>query len=105
METARQCDEQGARAVPTVLDTRNRQGMAEWIATASGERLDMAFLCAGITGGLPPEADDGLVLEREERVWEMLDTNLTGTLNTFFPVVQAMRRQQRNGETFGAGSA
>lgn len=98
METARQCDEQGARAVPAVLDTRNRQGMAEWIATASGERLDMAFLCAGITGGLPPEDDDGLVLEREERVRETLDTNLTGTLNTFFPVVAAMRRQQRNGE-------
>ncbi|MBS1103380.1 SDR family NAD(P)-dependent oxidoreductase [Gluconobacter sp. Dm-62] len=97
-ETARQCDRQGAHTVPAILDTRNRQGMADWIATASGERLDMAFLCAGITGGLPPEADDGLVLEREERVWEMLDTNLTGTLNTFFPVVKAMRTQDRNGE-------
>ncbi len=98
MKTARRCDEQGAHAVPTVLDARDRQGMADWIATAAGERLDMAFLCAGITGGLPPEAEDGLVLEREERVREMLDTNLTGTLNTFFPVVNAMRQQKRNDE-------
>ena len=98
METARHCEEQGARAVPTVLDTRDRQGMAAWVATASEERLDMAFLCAGITGGLPHTATDGLLLEREERVRDMLDINLTGTLNTFFPVVAAMRRQERNGE-------
>lgn len=103
MKTAVLCTEKGARAFPAVLDTRDRQGMADWVSEAAGERLDMAFLCAGITGGLPPASDDGLVMEREERVREMIDINLTGTLNTFFPVVTAMRRQERHHDGNRAG--
>ncbi|EHH68062.1 SDR family NAD(P)-dependent oxidoreductase [Gluconobacter morbifer] len=96
-ETGQQCRTQGATVMTRCLDVRDRAGMADWIGEAGWERLDLAFLCAGITGGLPPAAPNGTAIEREEHAREMIDTNLIGALNTLFPLLQVMRDQTPKG--------
>lgn len=94
MDTHAACTRLGACVRTDVLDVRNREGMAAWIASTGG--LDHVFACAGITGGRQPRDAAGAALEREERVRAMVDINVTGVLNTFYPVMALMRHRKPN---------
>lgn len=94
--TRRLCETQGATVRSRVIDTRDRQAMAEWIHEESIGRLDMVFACAGITGGLPPARGAAPAPEREEHTRLMIETNLFGSLNTLFPAMDVMKKQARD---------
>lgn len=95
-ETTQLCEALGATVRSKVIDVRDRQDMAEWIESTSPPRLDLVFVCAGITGGLPPSRTEIPDMEREEHVRTMIDTNLSGALNTLFPVMNIMKKQARD---------
>lgn len=94
--TRRLCEAQGATVRSRVIDTRDQQGMAEWIHEESSVRLDMVFACAGITGGLPPARAAVPTPEREDHARLMIETNLLGSLNTLFPAMKVMKKQARD---------
>lgn len=97
-ETVRLCEHRGAVVSFRALDVRDRTGLTEWIESLPHSRVDLAFLCAGVTGGLPPETPDGFILEREEHAREIIDTNLIGTLNALYPLLEILRRQPRSAQ-------
>ncbi|GBR53635.1 oxidoreductase [Neokomagataea thailandica NBRC 106555] len=85
------CEARGAEVQSFAADIRERARLAEWIGNAI--TLDHAFICAGITGGRPPYDDQGIALEREERVRAMLEINVDGVFNIFYPTIALMRRR------------
>ena len=93
--TKSQCEPLGSTVQTRTIDVRDQPEMEDWIKKSAPSRLDMVFACAGLTGGLPPSAEDiPLVEEREQHARAIFETNLTGALNTVFPAIEQMRQQK-----------
>jgi short-subunit dehydrogenase len=85
-ELAEAARAKGAAIRETVLDVRDADAMAAWIAGAG--RLDLVIANAGVsagTGGGAPESPAQTRL--------LVETNLLGVLNTVHPALAAMRAQ------------
>lgn len=91
------CRAKGAAVEPHILDVTERDGMAAWIAGAAGQgRLDLVIANAGISGGTG-FADGGeneaAPSASQAEVERILAVNVAGVVNTVFPAISAMRRQ------------
>jgi NAD(P)-dependent dehydrogenase (short-subunit alcohol dehydrogenase family) len=82
---AEACRAANAIAHPQVVDVRDAEGMAAWIAGAG--RLDLVFANAGISAGT------GGAVEPASVARSVFETNVTGVLNTALPAIEAMAVQ------------
>ncbi|WP_347400929.1 SDR family NAD(P)-dependent oxidoreductase [Roseicella aquatilis] len=83
--TAAACAAAGAAARPQMVDVRDREAMAAWIAGAG--RLDLVIANAGISAGT------GGATEPADQSRAIFETNLGGVLNTALPAIEAMAAQ------------
>ncbi len=84
--TADACRARGAVAEGRVLDVRDRDAMAAWIADCDARApLDLVIANAGISGATAGEPDANADLTRE-----ILAVNLDGVVNTVLPAAAAM---------------
>ncbi|GBQ71310.1 oxidoreductase [Ameyamaea chiangmaiensis NBRC 103196] len=86
-ETARACVRHGATVDTRVQDVRDADALRDWIAECGP--IDLAFVCAGVTGGIP--ASDRR--ESDAQVRTILSINVDGVLNTLLPLLDVMRGQ------------
>lgn len=84
-EAAAACRARGADVRPLVLDVRDADAMAGWIAAAG--RLDLVIANAGVSAGT------GGAVEPADQVRRIFDINVTGVLNTALPAIHAMAAQ------------
>ena len=83
--TAEACRARGAAVSPRVLDVRDAEAMAGWIAGAG--RLDLVIANAGVSAGT------GGAEEPADQSRRIFDINVTGVLNTALPAIAAMAGQ------------
>jgi short-subunit dehydrogenase len=83
---ARTCRARGATVRTAILDVRERQAMAAWIAGAG--QLDLVVANAGISAGTAGDTRDG-----PEQARAIFAINLDGVLNTVLPAMAAMAEQ------------
>ena len=84
------CRHQGAIAEGRIINVTDRDAMQGWIRSVEhAAPLDLVIANAGISAGT---AGGG---EAERQVRLIFDTNLTGTLNTVLPAIDAMRTRHR----------
>ena len=88
---AAKCSQRGANVFPRMLDVRDNNAMAAWIAAAGP--LDLVVANAGISG----RSRDGGP-EYSERTREIFETNVGGVLNTVLPALEAMPTQSAGAE-------
>lgn len=87
---ARACRTDGARASGRVVDVRSRPAMDEWLAEADAEQpLDLVVANAAIAAG------QGQATGFADQAREIIDTNMTGVVNTVLPALHAMRKRGR----------
>lgn len=84
-ETAALCRARGAAVEARVLDVRDAEGMAAWIAAAG--RLDLVIANAGVSAGT------GDAVEPPEQARRLFEINVTGVLNTALPALEVMAAQ------------
>ncbi|WP_043358713.1 SDR family oxidoreductase [Belnapia sp. F-4-1] len=82
---AEACRAAGTTATPRVVDVRDADAMAGWIAGAG--RLDLVLANAGISAGT------GGAVEPASVARSVFETNVTGVLNTALPAIEAMAAQ------------
>jgi NAD(P)-dependent dehydrogenase (short-subunit alcohol dehydrogenase family) len=80
------CHARGAEARTAILDVRDADAMAAWIAGAG--RLDLVVANAGVSAGTGDGAS-----ETHAQARALFATNLDGVLNTAFPAMEVMQRQ------------
>jgi short-subunit dehydrogenase len=80
------CRARGATVQPIVVDVRDRDTMAAWIANAG--RLDLVVANAGISAGTGDHAPEDPAQARA-----IFATNLDGVLNTVLPAMTLMAQQ------------
>lgn len=85
-ETARLVRARGAEATETVLDVRDAAPVAAWIAQAG--RLDLVIANAGVSGGTAGGATESAV-----QIRAIVETNVSGVINTVLPAIALMREQ------------
>jgi short-subunit dehydrogenase len=85
-QVAAACRAQGATVTTRVVDVRDAAAMEAWVQGAG--RLDLVLANAGVAAGT------GEAVERDVRVREMFDTNVTGVLNTALPALAVMAAQE-----------
>jgi short-subunit dehydrogenase len=91
---------QGAEVATAILDVRDQDAMAQWIAAADSRRsFDLCIANAGITTGLAP----GELFEDPQAVRAILSSNLLGVLNTVEPLIAPMCAR-RSGQLAFIGS-
>ncbi|AQS88300.1 oxidoreductase [Neoasaia chiangmaiensis NBRC 101099] len=95
---ADECSRRGATACWRSQDVTDRSGMADWLAEAGRDRLDMVYACAGVTGGARAPDVDGAAWEPAAQVRRMFAVDLDGALNTILPALEIMRAQPRDAE-------
>lgn len=85
MEIASQCITKGASVKIKNQDVNNRQSMNDWITAI--DSLDLVLACAGISENTlsDPKSDDF--------IYNIIQTNLYGVLNTVLPSISVMKRQ------------
>ena len=87
---AAQCRDLGAEVATRHLDVLHRVAMADWIAKVDAlTPLDLVIANAGLGGGT------GGGGERAQQTHQIMSVNVTGTVNTVLPAVQAMRPRGR----------
>ncbi|MBY0335799.1 MAG: SDR family NAD(P)-dependent oxidoreductase [Acetobacteraceae bacterium] len=79
------CRGRGAEVAARVLDVRDADAMADWIAGAGA--LDLAIANAGVSAGT------GDAWEPPEQSRRLFEINVTGVLNTALPAITAMAAQ------------
>ena len=85
------CREAGADVEMVSIDVRNRDALRQWLNGFDDRHaIDLVIASAGIT---IPLARSGLH-EPAVDLFDIMDTNYTGTMNTIFPVIDRM--QSRN---------
>ncbi|MEO3470269.1 SDR family NAD(P)-dependent oxidoreductase [Roseomonas sp. CAU 1739] len=84
-EAAAACRARGAEVRPVVLDVRDADAMAGWIAGAG--RLDLVIANAGVSAGT------GGTAEPSDQTRRIFDINVTGVLNTALPAIDVMAAQ------------
>jgi NAD(P)-dependent dehydrogenase (short-subunit alcohol dehydrogenase family) len=85
-EVAEAARAKGAAVREALLDVRDADAMAAWIAGAG--RLDLVIANAGVSAGT-----GGGVAESPAQTRRLIETNLLGVLNTVHPALAAMRAQ------------
>jgi NADP-dependent 3-hydroxy acid dehydrogenase YdfG len=87
-----ECRARGAHVRESLIDVRDRAGMAAWIAALDdASPLDLVIPNAGITTGLGA----GRVTEDPDAVRAILEISLIGVLNTVDPVLPRMLARGR----------
>lgn len=87
---AARCRAKGAVVKAVVLDVREREAMAHWLAEVDGdEPVDLVIANAGISAGT------GLAGESGEQARRIVATNVDGMFNTVHPLLPAMVRRGR----------
>jgi NAD(P)-dependent dehydrogenase (short-subunit alcohol dehydrogenase family) len=89
------CRVLGATAIGTIMDVRDREGMARWLAGADARApLDLVVANAGISAG----GDQGVATESHlnpedasETTRLVFATNVDGVANTVLPALELMR--------------
>jgi len=95
-EIERRCQDKGASLVSRVVDVTNRDVMASLIAEIDRDHpLDLVIANAGISGGTGGSAEDENKGEDETQARTIFDVNFTGTLNTIWPAIEAMKMRKR----------
>ena len=83
---AESCRGRGATVQTRILDVRDAQAMAAWIAGAG--RLDLVIANAGVSAGT------GDATEPADQSRRIFDINVTGVLNTALPALEVMAGQE-----------
>lgn len=84
------CRQKGAAVETALLDVRDRDGMAGWIAACDADApLDLVVANAGISGGT------GGGGEADDQARRIFDVNVTGVMNTVQPALAAMAPRGR----------
>jgi short-subunit dehydrogenase len=87
---ADECRALGAEVTTRHLDVLHRVAMADWIAKVDAlAPLDLVIANAGLGGGT------GGGGESAQQTHQIMSVNVTGTVNTVLPAVQAMRPRGR----------
>ena len=87
---AERCRAAGAEVVTAVVDVRDSEGFAEWLAAQDRARpLELAIANAGISAGT------GSFGETAEQVREILSVNVDGVVNTALAAAELMRPRRR----------
>lgn len=97
---AARCRQRGAVVDIRQIDVTSRQEMTDWVQHAGGARLDIVYVCAGITGGMAAPEQDKAAFESAAQVRRMLQVDLDGALNTILPSIDRMRSQSRDKKGF-----
>jgi NAD(P)-dependent dehydrogenase (short-subunit alcohol dehydrogenase family) len=84
-EAAALCTARGARVTTAVIDVCDAAAMAAWIGGATP--LDLVIANAGVLGAI------GAPFECPHQARRILETNVTGTLNTALPAIAVMAAQ------------
>ena len=92
------CRRLGAEVRPRRLDVTDRAGMDAWFHEIARDRLDLVFVCAGVTGGAHEMDAEGAAFEPAEQVRRMIAVDLGGALNTILPALDIMKCQDRDGD-------
>ncbi len=83
---------QGAEVETGLVDVRDQDAMAQWIAAADSRRsFDLCIANAGITTGLAPDE----LFEDPQAVRAILSSNLLGVFNTVEPLIAPMCARKR----------
>lgn len=90
--TAAACRRAGAGTTLAVLDMRDREPLARWLAAFDAER---PVACVIANAGIAASSLPGGHPEQAAHVYEVLDVNLWGALNLVLPLVPAMRARRR----------
>ncbi|MBM9402599.1 SDR family NAD(P)-dependent oxidoreductase [Gluconacetobacter azotocaptans] len=93
-DVAARCTGRGATVRIRRQDVRDRAGMEEWIGGAGA--LDLVFACAGITASTARPAGRDAPCEPDGQVRRMMDTNLSGVINTVLPALAVQAGQARD---------
>ena len=89
-QVAERCRAAGAEVVTAVVDVRDSEGFAEWLAAQDRARpLELAIANAGISAGT------GSFGETAEQVREILSVNVDGVVNTALAAAELMRPRRR----------
>ncbi|MEZ5756826.1 MAG: SDR family NAD(P)-dependent oxidoreductase [Emcibacteraceae bacterium] len=88
-ETARYCQEIGAKVFAEIIDCRNKQKMNEWITDCDRiTPLDLVIANAGISTSF--SADDDISAHTET----VFDINVGGVFNTIHPAIELMKKRR-----------
>ncbi len=91
-EAAAACRNLGAEIIIAELDVRDSAAMQEWLEKFDTQYpVDALIANAGILRGTP----DGKTLESNEDSRAVLDTNVTGLINTIHPLLPRMIARKR----------
>ena len=89
---ANQCKALGATVKSQVIDVRNGEALANWIAEFDQHHpIDLIIANAGVTSGLGLNAE----AESREAIQHVIDVNLYGVINTVYPVIEPMRMRKQ----------
>lgn len=87
LAVAQACQKKGAKTDVAVLDVTNKAAMEGWIEDIDTKApIDLLIANAGISGG----TGGAVAGEDVEQARQIFDVNLTGVLNTLFPVIPRM---------------
>ncbi|HIJ38055.1 MAG TPA: SDR family NAD(P)-dependent oxidoreductase [Rhodospirillaceae bacterium] len=82
------CRSLGAQVEARPVDVADRAAMAQWLAFADEQQLDLVIANAGISAGTAAG-------DPAQRTREIFTVNIDGVLNTVLPVIEPMRRRGR----------
>jgi short-subunit dehydrogenase len=89
LEIEKICKNKGANVVVKSLDVTNKIEIKDWINTLDVD-FDIVFANAGVSGGTSNGFED------DEKLYQILETNIFGVVNTITPIVPKMIKR-RNG--------
>lgn len=88
--TARRCRDAGAEVAHEILDVREREALADWIAAMdTAAPLDLVIANAGVSAGT------GGGSESDEQARTIFAVNVEGVINTALPAAALMRPRGR----------
>lgn len=88
-EIANSCELKGAQVIAKIIDVKEKEELAKWIAQISKKfGLDLVVANAGISAGTASG------IESDAQIAEIFETNVTGVLNTINPVIPFMQKQK-----------
>jgi short-subunit dehydrogenase len=89
---AEDCRRLGVPPQCGLIDVRNRDGMAAWIAEIDRKApIDLAIANAGVMAGTPPGGE----IEPADAGYAAVETNVLGVLNTVQPLLAPMMARRR----------
>ncbi|MEI6985599.1 MAG: SDR family NAD(P)-dependent oxidoreductase [Rhodospirillaceae bacterium] len=93
-DTSERCRMAGALVETFIVDVRDYNGLAAWIAEIDAKYpLDLVIANVGISAGT--DTSTGTDAETDEAIRLIFAVNVGGVINTVLPVVPLMRRRRR----------